>query len=248
MKISFLGTPPFVQPIRTALAKNFTIVDSLDKAELVVVAAYGQILTKDQLESPKYGCINVHPSLLPKYRGSSPIQSTILNGEKITGVTFIKMDEEVDHGPIIYQETLDLSDIDNFDTLSKKMFLRSSEILPKIIEDFVTGKISPKKQDHSQATFTPHLTKEDGYFDINNLPDGEKLDKMIRAYYPWPGVWTIWEVKSGKEKVKKIVKFLPGGKLQMEGKKAISFKDFLNGYPDFPLKQLQTPFQSGQAE
>ena len=92
MKISFLGTPPFVQPIRTALAKNFTIVDSLDKAELVVVAAYGQILTKDQLESPKYGCINVHPSLLPKYRGSSPIQSTILNGEKITGVTFIKMD------------------------------------------------------------------------------------------------------------------------------------------------------------
>lgn len=232
MKVAFLGTPNFVNPIKDELNKYFTLVNSLNKADLAVVAAYGHILTKEQLDTPKFGCINVHPSFLPKYRGPSPIQTAILNGEKITGVTFIKMDEEIDHGPILYQETLDLSDMDNFHTLSKKMFLRSSEVLPKIIEDFISGKIVPKEQDHSKRSSTPHLTKEDGYFDINNPPSEDKLDKMIRAYYPWPGVWTRWNGK--------IVKFLPRGFIQMEGRKTISFKDFLNGYPDFPLKSINS--------
>lgn len=236
MKIAFLGTPDFVQPIKETLAKYFTLVDSLYEADLAVVAAYGHILTSKELETPKYGCINIHPSLLPKYRGPSPIQSAILSGDKVSGITIIKMDEEVDHGPILYQEQIELSNEDNFDTLSKILFLRSSVVLPKIIEDFIAGKTTPKKQDHSKATFTPYLTKEDGYFDINNLPAPEILDKMIRAYYPWPGVWTRF--RQGSSGQAKIVKFLPGGLLQMEGKKPISFKDFLNGYPNFPLKSI----------
>ncbi len=230
MKVCFLGTPQFVQPIAKELSKKFTLVQSLDQADLVVVAAFGKILTKDELNTPKYGCINVHPSLLPKYRGPSPIQTAILNGDKKTGITIIKMDEEVDHGEIIYQEGLDLSDMDNFDTLSKKLFLKAAEVLPEIIEDFISGKITPQAQDHSKATYTNHLTRETGYFDINIQPESELLDRMIRAYYPWPSAWTKWN--------NKIVKFLPGGLLQMEGKKAISLKDFLNGYPDFPLTQL----------
>ena len=228
MKVAFLGTPDFVKPIRKQLSRNFTLVNSLKEADLGIVAAYGHILTKNELNTPKYGCINIHPSLLPKYRGPAPIQTAILNGDKTSGITIIKMDEEIDHGPIIFQESLELSDKDNFDTLSKKMFLRASEILAEIIVDFVSGKITPQAQDHTQATFTPHLTKMDGYFDINNQPDN--LNQMIRAYYPWPGVWTRWNDK--------IVKFLPEGRVQMEGKKAVSFKDFLNGYPDFPLKQM----------
>ncbi len=235
MRILFLGTPVFINPIRENLAKHFTLVDRLEEADLAVVAAYGHILTKEELETPKYGCINVHPSLLPKYRGPSPIQSAILNGEEISGISIIKMDKEIDHGPIIYQGELDLSDKDNFDTLSKKMFLKAGEILPKIIKDFISGKINPTQQNHSKATLTLHLSKESGYFDINNAPDSETLDRMIRAYFPWPGVWSRWNGK--------IVKFLPEGKLQMEGKKPISFKDFLNGYPDFPLKQLQVELQ-----
>ncbi len=230
MKVAFLGTPSFVQPIKHKLAKHFTLVDSLNEADLCVVAAYGHILTKEQLKTPKFGCINVHPSLLPKYRGPSPIQQAILNGDSETGVTIIKMDEEVDHGPIIYQDTLELFNIDNFDTLSKKMFQHAAEILPKIIEDFVAGKITPQPQNHTQATFCERLTRESGYFPIENPPSSEILDRMIRAYYPWPGVWTKWDGK--------IVKFLPGNMLQMEGKKAISNKDFLNGYPDFPLKSI----------
>lgn len=230
MKIVFLGTPPFVQSIKKALATHFTLVDSLSDADLTVVASYGRILTKDELDTPKYGCINIHPSLLPKYRGPSPIQQAILSGDKVSGITIIKMDEEVDHGPIIYQEQIELSDSDNFDTLSKKMFLRAAEILPKIIDDFVAGKLKPKLQDQAAATYCNRLTRESGYFDIDNPPSPEVLDRMIRAYYPWPGVWTRWNGK--------IVKFLPGGLIQMEGKKAIPLRDFLNGYPDFPLKEL----------
>jgi len=137
IKITFLGTPPFVQPIKDTLAQHFTLVDSLEEADLGVVAAYGKILTPEELTKSKYGLINVHPSLLPKYRGPSPIQQAILNGDEISGITIIKMDEEVDHGPIIYQQQLELSDSDNFDTLSKKMFLEASKVLPKIIDDFI---------------------------------------------------------------------------------------------------------------
>ncbi len=262
MKIAFLGTPDFVQPIKEELKKHFTLVDNLKDAELGVIAAYGHILTKDELNAPKFGCINIHPSLLPKYRGPSPIQSAILNGDTQTGITIIKMDEEIDHGPILYQSTLELSDSDNFDTLSKKMFLKSAQVLPQLIKDFIEGKITPRAQDHTQASFCERQSRESGYFDINTPPSSENLDRMIRAYYPWPGVWTKWN--------NKIVKFIPNvilrpkaeGSLanasptfvgdsslivqndkyllQMEGKKAISFKDFLNGYPDFPVTQLQT--------
>lgn len=238
MKIVFLGISSFVQSIKEKLAKHFILVDSLKEADLAVIASFGHILTEEELSLPKFGCINVHPSLLPKYRGSSPIQSAILNEDKTTGITIIKIDEEVDHGPIIYQETLELSDKDNFDILSKKMFLRSAEILPKIIKDFTSDKITPIPQDHSDATFSEKLTRESGYFDINTPPNPEKLNRMIRAYYPWPGVWTRFR-PSGSNGQAKIVKFLPEGLLQIEGKKAISVKDFLNGYPDFPLKQMQ---------
>ena len=230
LKVTFLGTPPFVQPIQDTLVKHFTLVESLNNTDLGVIAAYGKILTPQELNTPKYGCINIHPSLLPKYRGPSPIQQAILNGDETSGITIIKMDAEIDHGPIIYQETLGLSDKDNFDILSKKMFLRASEVLPKIINKFVAGAIEDFAQDNKKATFCKILTRESGYFDIDNPPSPEVLDRMIRAYYPWPGTWTRWNGK--------IVKLHPGGVIQMEGKKAIPLKDFLNGYPDFPLKNL----------
>ncbi len=227
MKVAFLGTPDFVQPIKQTLAKHFILVDSLDQADLAVVAAYGKILTKKELETPKFGCINVHPSLLPTYRGPSPIQQTLLNGDKTSGYSIIKMDQEVDHGPILYQDTLELSSSDNFDTLSKKLFLTAAEVLPGLITDFTESKIKPIPQDHAKATFTKLFTREDGYFDITTPPDPQKLDQMIRAFYPWPGVWCKWN--------NKIVKFFPENRVQMEGKKILSAKDFFNGYPDFPL-------------
>lgn len=228
MKIAFLGTPDYVQPIKNELKKHFTLVGSLKVAHLGVVASYGRILTKEEVNTPKFGLINVHPSLLPMYRGPSPIQAAILNGDKISGITIMKIDEKMDHGPIIYQESLELSDSDNFDILSKKMFRRSAKILPQIIKDFTAGRIKPKSQKHSQASYCPLLTRQSGFFKISNPP--KNLDKTIRAYYFWPGVWTKWNGK--------IVKFYPDNKIQMEGKKIMPIKDFLNGYPNFPLKSI----------
>lgn len=241
MKIIFLGTPTFVQCIKEELEKHFTLVDSLQEADLGIIAAYGKILSQAELDSPKFGCINVHPSLLPKYRGASPIQEAILHGDNSTGLTIIKIDEEVDHGPILYQEEIILDRTETFESFAKSIFKKAAEILPQLIIDYLDGKIAPREQDHSQATFCSRLTREVGQFDINNPPTQEILDRMIRAYYPWPGVWCRWsptrhpESAEGEMKDLKIVKFLPGGLIQMEGKKPVSKKDFFNGYPKFPL-------------
>lgn len=196
--------------------------------DLIVVSSYGKIIPQAILDIPKFGALNVHPSLLPKYRGASPVPATILAGDKETGVTIIEMDEKMDHGPIIYASKISLIGQENLQELINKLFQLGAEVLVKVIPDFVSGKIKPHEQDHTKATFCKLMSKEDGYFDLNTPPDWEKLDRMTRAYYPWPGVWTTWNGK--------IVKFFPNQMIQMEGKKIMSMKDFLNGYPNFPLK------------
>lgn len=212
--------------------------------DLFVVASYGKIIPKAVLDIPKYGSINIHPSTLPKYKGPSPIQSAILNGEGSSGITFILMDEKMDHGPILFHEPFRFSQQDNFDTLSKGMFQRASELISEVIIGYINGSIKPSPQDDSKTTFCKMIKKEGGYFEINSPPSPEVLDRMIRAYYPWPTAWTKWDGK--------IVKLLParnasstrsaaGGPnqmIQMEGKKPTSLKDFLNGYPNFPIKTI----------
>ncbi|MDO8638936.1 MAG: methionyl-tRNA formyltransferase, partial [Candidatus Daviesbacteria bacterium] len=155
--------------------------------ELFIVASYGKIIPQSVLDIPKFGSLNIHPSLLPKYRGPSPIQTAILNGDKISGVTILVVDNQMDHGPVVATKEISLSNTDTFDSLSKKMFLIGAELLVKIIPDFarpersrrVAGKIKLQDQDHEKATFTKMFTKEDGYFDIDNPPSPEKLDRMI---------------------------------------------------------------------
>lgn len=200
------------------------------QADLFVVAAYGKIIPQNILDIPQYGALNIHPSLLPKYRGASPIQNALLGGDEVSGVSIIKMDDKMDHGPLIFTKEIRLSQQDNFDTLSKKMFSEAARVLPEVIEDFISGKVVVKEQDEQQATFTKVIKKEDGYFDINNPPTSQKLDRMIRAYYPWPAAWTRWNDK--------VVKFYPEGLIQIEGKHPVPLKDFLNGYPNFPLKSF----------
>lgn len=208
------------------------LVENLQKLkpDLFVVGAYGKIIPQSVLEIPKYGSINIHPSALPKYRGATPLQNTILNGDKSSAISIILMDEEIDHGPIISTMEFSLSEQDTLESLSNKVWLLVAEKLPAIIEDFVSGKIFVTPQNHGQATYTKILIREDGYFDIDNQPPAEILDRMIRAYYPWPTVWTKW---GGK-----VVKFLPKEKVQMEGKKPVNLKDFLNGYPNFPIREI----------
>ncbi len=194
--------------------------------DLFIVASYGKIIPQSILDIPKLGSINIHPSRLPLYRGASPIQSQILDGVTGSGISFILMDAEMDHGPLLRTSDFSLQSTDTFQSLHYSMFKQAAKDLPEVIEGFTTGALKPIEQDHQKATFCGHITRESGYFDIENPPTKDKLDRMIRAYYPWPSAWTRWNGK--------IVKFLPEGKMQMEGKNPVSKKEFLNGFKDFP--------------
>lgn len=246
MKIVFFGSPYFINPLISVLQQNFELVKVINSKstedeiaslkdldiDLIVVAAYGKIIPQEILDLPKHGSINVHPSLLPKYRGACPIQNALLNGETLTGISIIKMDEKMDHGPIIYREEYKIEKEDTLESLSQKMFQRASVVLPEVINDFIFGKITPSSQKDSEATFTfkTSETKSIAFVDLENLPTQSEINNKIRAFYPEPGAWTTWKGK--------FIKLLPDQIIQMEGKKAVPLKDFLNGYPDFPIKNL----------
>ena len=200
--------------------------------DFLIVEDYGLILPKMLLDLPKYASLNIHHSLLPKLRGPSPAPSAILAGDKVSGVTIIKMSEEIDAGDILAQQEYELAPDETTDSLLTKLNEMGGDLMVKVIQQYLKCLAKPTPQDNLKATYTKHFTREDGYFDIENPPSFEALDRMIRAYHPWPGVWCKWKMDNGQLK---IIKFLPQGKIQMEGKKAISYQDFLNGYPDFPL-------------
>jgi len=176
------------------------------KPKLIIVAAYGQILPKYLLDIPEYGCVNVHPSLLPKYRGASPIQRAIINGESGTGVTLMFMDEGEDTGDIIYQERVEIGMSETSEILSEKLADIAGHILLKILrkEDGLPAEslaLPRYPQDHSQATHVPRLSKEDGLIDWNK--PAFEIHNLIRGTIPWPGAWTTFDIAS-EEKILKI--------------------------------------------
>jgi len=205
--------------------------------DLIICAAYGQIIPKEILEIPKHGCLNIHPSLLPKYRGASPIQTVILNGDKETGVTIILMDEKMDHGPIIDQTKYKIPDDINHKELDSALAKQGAHLLVKTLPKWINGEIEAKTQDESNATYTKVLKKEDGKIEWKK--SAEEIERQIRAFCPWPGTFAfikhknkilrvkILEAGISKEK-KLIIK-----KLQPEGKKIMTLEEFKKGYHDF---------------
>ncbi len=209
--------------------------------DFFVVAAYANIIPKAILDIPKLGAIGVHPSLLPKYRGASPIQSAILNGETESGVTLYLMDKKVDHGAILAQVTYDMRQGKwDYERLLKKLAVVGGELLVTTLPKFLKGEVRPKEQDHAQATFTKKFTAEDGFIaehDLERALHGEGtfatvIDRKIRALNPEPGVWTVWGDKISNLKSQilsgKRVKLLEAEvrdeklvltKIQAEGKK-----------------------------
>ena len=205
------------------------------KPDLMIVAAYGQILPKEILEIPKYGCLNIHPSLLPSWRGPSPIQYTILNGDKKTGVTIIKMTEKVDAGPIVAQKELNfLTGKETFEMLNNKLAKLGAELLIETIPRWLKGEIKLKPQDESKATYSKILTFEDGKIDWKKPID--YIDRQVRALNPEPGTYTFYKGKILKileteiQNNKLIIK-----KVHLAGKKPMSFEEFLRGHPDFSV-------------
>ncbi len=200
------------------------------KPDFLVVEDYGLFLPNNLLNIARYAPLNIHQSLLPKYRGPSPAPSAILNGDTVTGVTIMKMAEEIDGGDILAQQEYLLEDQETTDSLLKTLNKMGANLLVKIMPNIVENNIKPLKQVAERTVQSGRIQKEDGYFDIDSLPSLEKLDRMIRAYYPWPTAWTKWRGK--------IVKLLPKGMVQLEGKKPVSLRDFLHGHPEFPIKSL----------
>lgn len=188
------------------LKENSLFFEELKKLDpdLIIVASYGKIIPAPILALPRYGTINVHPSLLPRYRGPSPLETTILEGDTETGVSLILLDEEMDHGPILAQEKTSLIGDETLpelgDKLSRLGARMTLELLPHIQEG--TLKITP--QDHTQATFTSLLKKEDGK--IRWEKPASTLKREIRAYHEWPGSYTFF--RRGGEKASKLLKII----------------------------------------
>jgi len=156
------------------------------KPDLIVVVAYGKILTKEFLDIPKYGCINVHASFLPKYRGASPVQAALLNGDKETGVTIMKIIERLDAGDIIAQEKIVINDEDNSGTLTDKLFKAGAGLLLRVLSDNDRVKgIGSRRQEESLASYCATIKKTDGIIDFSR--PAEEIRNKIRAFTPWPG-------------------------------------------------------------
>lgn len=160
----------------------------IDNTTIGVVASYGKIIPADLLKQFKRGLLNIHPSLLPKYRGPTPIQSAILNGEIETGVSMMLLDTEVDHGPILNRIKYKVSGIKYYKEIEKELAHRGAALLITTLPDYVDGKIIPKEQDHSQATFTKKFSFADGR--INWQKTATEIFNQIRALNPEPGTWT----------------------------------------------------------
>jgi len=222
---------PFIEQEKL---KDEEFLEKLKNYDLFIVASYGKIVPKVILDMPKYGVLNIHPSLLPKYRGPSPLQEQILNDEKNVGVTVMEMDEQVDHGPIITQSKIEIPNWPvNLFELKQIMAKEGVKILLANLESWLEGKIKPTEQNHTEATFTKKVEKNDGLLDLEFGKPYENYLKT-KAYYPWPG--TFFFIDKNGTKIRIVIKdseYKDGAfhilKVVPEGKKEMSYEDFLRG-------------------
>src|SRR3989344_1993223 len=179
-----------------------------ENPDLIIVAAYGKIIPKEIMNIPRFGVLNVHASLLPFYRGASPISAAILNGDKETGATIMLIDEELDHGPILAQARVLIAPDDTTESLGRKMADAGVNLLIDAAQKWIDGTIKPRAQDHSRATHTKILNKQDG--EIKTDYTAEHIERMARAYYPWPGIYLNYELRimnyESEKKRLKIIK------------------------------------------
>jgi len=203
--------------------------------DLIVVAAYGQILRPEVLDMPRFGCINVHASLLPRWRGASPIQHAILAGDSQTGITIMQMDPGMDTGPILRQQAIPIQPQDTAGSLSDKLSRLGGELLLKTLPDYLAGNIQPQAQDQSLATIAPLLKKSDGELDFSQ--PAALLARKVRAFQPWPGAFFYWQnnqVKVFNVSIAPGQNASPGERLIHQNMPAIQTSDGL-----LVLEQLQ---------
>jgi len=230
-------------------------INELGNIDLAIVAAYNKIIPEAILNSLPAKFIGVHPSLLPKYRGPSPIQTAVLNGDKETGANLFLIDKEIDHGPVLAGAKCDISEKDNYETMERKLAELGAKLLIENLQKYLDGKIKSIEQNHEKATFTKKFSTEDGQVilplsvipsetrNLDSSPSAQNDRKedpaklifnKIRALNPDPGVFTFISTKNGLKRIKLLEAEIKDGKLELlkvqpEGKKPMSYKDFLNG-------------------
>ena len=180
---------PYIQPERLRQPDAMEILIEW-APEVIVVAAFGQILRPNVLDLPRFGCINVHASLLPRWRGAAPIQAAILHGDAQTGVTIMRINPGVDTGPVLSQRALEILPEETAGGLSGRLADLGAQLLLETLPGYLEGKICPQEQDHSQATLAPMLKKEDGLLDVTQ--PAQALLRRVRAFQPWPGAYMPW--------------------------------------------------------
>jgi len=254
-----------ISPIKEiALAKNIPLFqpeniktnyqDILNLVpDIIITCAYGQIIPKEILDAPRYGCVNIHASLLPKYRGGAPIHRAIMNGESKTGITIMYMNERMDAGSIIRQKEVDILSSDNVGILHERLSILGRNLLIATLPDIISGNVEPVKQIESEATFASTIKREDEH--INFSKTSREVYNTIRALNPWPGAYCIlenkvlkvWNSRMGDGVFSnnfegEIVNLYEDGigiktingeivltEVQLEGHKRMSTRDFLNG-------------------
>jgi len=220
-----------------------------ERPDLGVVASFGALISQEIINWPKKGLLNLHPSLLPKYRGPTPVPTAILNGEKETGLTIIKVDEKIDHGPIVSQFKEIIKPNETSEDLLNRLFTAGAEVLITILPSYFEDKIELRKQDDSQATYTQKLTRDDGQIDWSKPAD--YLERLVRAMFPWPGAWSEVKIDNQVKRLKILkahlesspkpyslnpIPYLVLDQIQLEGKKPVTWKQFQEGYPSVKIK------------
>jgi len=247
---------PVIQPVRLKQREAVQQLEQL-RPDIIVVAAYGQILPQKVLDIPVYGCINIHPSLLPRYRGVSPVPATIMSGDEFAGVTIMKMDLHLDTGPLLVRAQIPVSAHDTAGSLMSRLSLIGSHLLLEALPRWTAGSLPARVQDDDQASYSNMISKEDGIIDWS-LPAVD-IWRRVRAFLPWPGSYTRWRGKQlkvleaslspeeGLQQPGQVIKLDDGSafgvvtgtgvlkvlKVQLEGKRVMNSSDFLRGQREF---------------
>lgn len=256
---------PVLQPKRVKAPESVEELKAY-RADIYIVAAYGQILSQEILDQPKYGCLNIHASLLPKYRGAAPIQHVIIDGEERTGITIMQMDAGIDTGDMLYKKETAITPEDTYETLHDRLMELGGEAVTEALMLLEQGKLIPEKQDDSRSCYAPLIGKSMGEIDFSK--SAAEIDRLIRGMTPWPSAYTefrgrqlkVWRaVPDTKRDVSGHVpgEILSVGKdsvtvatgkgaltlleLQAEGKKRMSAHDFLLGVKLQPGEILGLP-------
>jgi methionyl-tRNA formyltransferase len=181
---------PLMQPRRLRHAEPMEQLRAWNP-DLIVVAAFGQILKPEVLDMPRFGCINVHASLLPRWRGAAPIQAAILAGDAETGVSIMKMDPGIDTGPVLSQRSLSITPEETAGTLSPKLAALGAGLLIETLPAYISGELTPHDQENLQPSYASMLKKEDGLLNFDEAAD--VLARRVRAFQPWPGAYLMWQ-------------------------------------------------------